>query len=123
MRSDFSLNSLENKERYNIVLVKIGTFTFYNKFVVIIYLTLFDPLRIQPWSQDRRNQIKSNREQFRRKTQGKQTEDNVHEVASKIYRRQEGRDTEEETKIKIYQQETPQHKGSTNRRNKQKATT
>ena len=31
------------------------------------YLTSTDPLRIQPWSQDRRNQSKSNREQFWRK--------------------------------------------------------
>ena len=29
--------------------------------VVVVYLTLTDPLRIQPWSQDRRNQTKSNR--------------------------------------------------------------
>ena len=29
--------------------------------VVAVYLTLTDPLRIQPWSQDRRNQTKSNR--------------------------------------------------------------
>ena len=28
---------------------------------VVVYLTLTDPLRIQPWSQDRRNQTKSNR--------------------------------------------------------------
>ena len=34
---------------------------------VVVYLTLTDPLRIQLWSQDRRNQTKSNREQFRRK--------------------------------------------------------
>ena len=27
----------------------------------VVYLTLTDPLRIQPWSQDRRNQTKSNR--------------------------------------------------------------
>ena len=30
--------------------------------VVCCFLTLTDPLRIQPWSQDRRNQTKSNRE-------------------------------------------------------------
>ena len=30
--------------------------------VVVVFLTLTDPLRIQPWSQDRRNQTKSNRE-------------------------------------------------------------
>ena len=29
------------------------------------FLTLTDPLRIQPWSQDRRNQTKSNRESVR----------------------------------------------------------
>ena len=29
--------------------------------VVVVNLTLTDPLRIQPWSQDRRNQTKSNR--------------------------------------------------------------
>ena len=29
---------------------------------VVVFLTLTDPLRIQPWSQDRRNQTKSNRE-------------------------------------------------------------
>ena len=28
---------------------------------VVVYLTLTDPLRIQPWSQDRRNHTKSNR--------------------------------------------------------------
>ena len=29
---------------------------------VVVYLTLTDSLRIQPWSQDRRNQTKSKRE-------------------------------------------------------------
>ena len=29
--------------------------------VVVVHLTLTDPLRFQPWSQDRRNQTKSNR--------------------------------------------------------------
>ena len=33
---------------------------------VVVYLTLTDPLRIQPWSQDRRNQTKSNRKYVRR---------------------------------------------------------
>ena len=28
---------------------------------VVVYLTLTDPQRIQPWPQDRRNQTKSNR--------------------------------------------------------------
>ena len=31
-----------------------------------VYLTLINPLRIQPWSQDRRNQTKSNRKYIRR---------------------------------------------------------
>ena len=49
------------------------------------FLTLTDPLRIQPWSQDRRNQTKSNREseismESRQKRTGK-------EVASKGRRR------------------------------------
>ena len=37
---------------------------FYSSVVVVVccFLTLTDPLRIQPWSQDRRNQTKSNRE-------------------------------------------------------------
>ena len=30
--------------------------------VAVVFLTLTDPLRIQPWSQDRWNQTKSNRE-------------------------------------------------------------
>ena len=34
--------------------------------VAVVYLTLTDPLRIQPWLQDRRNQTKSNRKYFRR---------------------------------------------------------
>ena len=37
-----------------------------NIVVVVVYLTLTDPLRIQPWSQDRRNQTKSNRKYVRR---------------------------------------------------------
>ena len=41
----------------------------------VVYLTLTDPLRIQPWSQDkdRQNQNKSNREHVPRKKAGKQT--------------------------------------------------
>ena len=33
---------------------------------VVVYLTFTDPLRIQPWSQDRRSQTKSNGEYVRR---------------------------------------------------------
>ena len=29
--------------------------------VVVVFLTLTDPLRIQPWSQDRRNQVRTRR--------------------------------------------------------------
>ena len=38
------------------------------------FLTLTDPLRIQPWSQDRRNQTKSNRESENLDEHGKHTE-------------------------------------------------
>ena len=34
---------------------------------VVVYLTLTDPLRIQPWSHDRRDQTKSNREYVQKK--------------------------------------------------------
>ena len=47
------------------------------------FLTLTDPLRIQPWSQDRRNQTKSNRESVISMEQ-KRTDK---EVASKGHRR------------------------------------
>ena len=51
----------------------------------VCMLLLTDPLRIQPWSQDRRNQTKSNREseismESRQKRRGKK-------VASKGHRR------------------------------------
>ena len=39
--------------------------------LLLLYLTLTDPLRIQPWSQDRRNQTKSNREHITEKKAGK----------------------------------------------------
>ena len=39
--------------------------------VFVVYLTLTDPLRIQPWAQDRRNQTKSNRGHVRREKAGK----------------------------------------------------
>ena len=42
-------------------------FRLYSAVVVVVYLTLTDSLRIQPWSQGRRNQTKSNREHVRRK--------------------------------------------------------
>ena len=49
------------------------------------FLTLTDPLRIQPWSQDRRNQTKSNRES-EMSMESKQKKDGQ-EVASKGHRR------------------------------------
>ena len=49
------------------------------------FLTLTDPLRIQPWSQDRRNQTKSNREsEISMESRQKSTDK---EVASKGHRR------------------------------------
>ena len=46
--------------------------------VVVVYLTFTDPLRIQPWSQDRRNQTKSNREsEISRESIQKRTDKNV----------------------------------------------
>ena len=49
------------------------------------FLTLTDPLRIQPWSQDRRNQTKSNRESKISMESGQKRTDK--EVASKGHRR------------------------------------
>ena len=40
----------------------INTKPLHGIFLFVVFLTLTDPLRIQPWSQDRRNQTKSNRE-------------------------------------------------------------
>ena len=59
--------------------------------VIVVYLTLANPLRSQSWSQDRLNQNKLNREQGWRQ---KETDT---KVASKEHRRKEGT---EETKIK-----------------------
>ena len=51
----------------------------------VVYLTLTDPLRIQPWSQDRRNQTKSNRKsEISRESRQKRTD---RKVASKGHRR------------------------------------
>ena len=53
--------------------------------VVVVFLTLTDPLRIQPWSQDRRNQTKSNREsEVSRESRQKRANK---KVASKGHRR------------------------------------
>ena len=64
--------------------------------VVVVYLTLTDPLRIQPRSQDRRNQTKSIREQFGRKKEREEKRRESRQkttdkkIASKGHRRQEG---------------------------------
>ena len=54
-------------------------------YVCCCFLTSTDPLRIQPWSQDRRNQTKSNREsEISMESRQKRTDK---EVASKGHRR------------------------------------
>ena len=46
--------------------------------VVVVYLTFTDPLRIQPWSQDRRDQTKSNRKsEISRESRQKRTDKKV----------------------------------------------
>ena len=78
-----------------------------NMFLIVVYLTLTDPLRIQPWSQDKRNQTKSNREQKkagkadRRNEQessqqmtsspGTETEQTKHKVKVSVYASPEAR--------------------------------
>ena len=52
---------------------------------VVVFLTLTDPLRIQPWSQDKRNQTKLNREsEISRESRQKITD---MKLASKGHRR------------------------------------
>ena len=63
--------------------------------VVVVFLTLTDPLRIQPWSQDRRNQTKSNREsEISRESRHKRTDKRV---ASKGHRRDKIENTNKNT--------------------------
>ena len=65
------------------------------KIVVVVYLTLTDPLRIQPWSQDRRNQTKSNRKsEISRESKHKRTDK---KVASKEHRRDKIKNTNKNT--------------------------
>ena len=45
--------------------------------IFVVYVILTDPLQIQPWSQDRRNQSKLNRKQDRKEKAGK-AEKNVY---------------------------------------------
>ena len=59
------------------------------------FLTLTDPLRIQPWSQDRRNQTKSNREsEISMEIRHKRTDK---EVVSKGHRRDKIENTNKNT--------------------------
>ena len=61
----------------------------------VVFLTLTDPLRIQPWSQDRRNQTKSNREsEVSRESRQKRTDK---KVASKVHRRDKIENTNKNT--------------------------
>ena len=55
---------------------------------------LTDPLRIQPWSQDRRNQTRSNREHFRRK-ESRETDRRNGQESRQQRTSSPGRDTEE----------------------------
>ena len=69
------------------VKLGINTYSFRvgGMFFFFFFLTLTDPLRIQPWSQDRRNQPKSNREsEISMESRQKRTDK---EVASKGHRR------------------------------------
>ena len=64
--------------------------------VVVVFITLLtDPLRIQPWSQDIRNQTKSNREsEVSRESRQKRTDKRV---ASKGHRRDKIENTNKST--------------------------
>ena len=56
----------------------LRSFLFADVVVAVVYLTLTDPLRIQPWSQDRRNQTKSNRKsEISRESRQKRTDKKV----------------------------------------------
>ena len=63
--------------------------------VFVVFLTLSDPLRIQPWSQDRRNQTKSKREsEISRELRQKRTDK---KVVSKAHRRDKIENTNKNT--------------------------
>ena len=55
----------ENKNMLKIMGISINSYKLYTTYSVV-YLTLTDPLRIQPWSQDRRHRTKLNRKNVRR---------------------------------------------------------
>ena len=64
-----------------------------------VYLTLTDPLRIQPWSQDRRNQTKSNRKRSEISRESRQKRMDK-KVASKGHRRDRQKNPENTNKIR-----------------------
>ena len=69
--------------------------TKYGTVVVVVFLTLTDPLRIQLWSQDRRNHTKSNREsEISKESKHKRT---GKKVASEGYRRDKIENTNKNT--------------------------
>ena len=70
---------------------------------VVVYLTLTDPLRIQPWSQDRGNQTKSSREQFRRKKSRESRHKRNGQGSSQLRTSSPGRNTQEaKNKVKVW---------------------
>ena len=81
---------------YMYVHICTAAFVVYDVLLLfVVFLTLTDPLRIQPWSQDRRNQTKSNREsEISRESKQKRTDK---KVASKGHRRDKIENTNKNT--------------------------
>ena len=76
--------------------------------LLFVFLTLTDPLRIQPWSQDRRNQTKSNREsEVSRESRQKRTDK---KVASKGHRRDKIENTNKNAQTVETNERQPQKK-------------
>ena len=93
--------------------------------VIVVYLTLTDPLRTQPWPQDRRNRTKSNKikPETRSEKSGESRQKTTDKkVASKKGHRRHGR-TQKKQKIKSKSTKNTNTNKSTNRRNRQKTTT
>ena len=72
-------------DRYGFLLKLLSQYQLCQLLWCCCFLTLTDPLRIQPWSQDGRNQTKSNR-QSEMSMESRQKKDGL-EVASKGHRR------------------------------------
>ena len=71
VRSDFPLDRSVYEIRRTIRSCLKKNQTHLDLVVAVVYLTLMDPLHIQPGPQDRRNQTKSNPEHIGRKKAGK----------------------------------------------------